>query len=260
MKNNIVEEEELISLYERYKNGKTLTKLSKEIGIDQKILSQSFKEHGFKMKSGSRTYFLNEDYFSEIDTSNKAYWLGFIAADGCLTKTGGHKTENVLVINLNIRDKEHLEKFAREIEYIGPIKIIKEAGFGKGTTLAKLSLNSIKICNDLKKQGVYPRKSLILKPPQISPDFIKDWIRGYLDGDGSIHVSEKHSHISFCGTLEVLNFIDNFLTVTGEHKKIKRHPESDKNNWQFSIGGTENSVKVLHKIYDNAEIYLTRKI
>ena len=29
---------------------------------------------------------LNKDYFKNIDNEEKAYWLGFIAADGCIYK------------------------------------------------------------------------------------------------------------------------------------------------------------------------------
>ena len=32
-------------------------------------------------------YSLNDDYFSVIDNEHKAYWLGFLYADGSLSKT-----------------------------------------------------------------------------------------------------------------------------------------------------------------------------
>lgn len=260
MKKTVLDEDFLKPIYERYVNGETITSLSQEINIDRHILMRNLKEKGFKMKGRNRRYFLNEDYFENINTENKAYWLGFIAADGCVCKTRNKEESNVLAINLNIRDKKHLEKFAKEIGYSGEIKTIEGRGFGENTLLARLELNSIKLCADLKKLGIVPKKSLILRPPNIPEIFLKDWIRGYLDGDGSIVITKQDIvNIDFCGTIEVLDFIDNFLSLTKEHKKNKRHPESDKNNWQFCIGGRMNAVKVLHKLYDNAEMYLDRK-
>ena len=31
-------------------------------------------------------YVYNKDYFEKINTSEKAYWLGFLYADGCITR------------------------------------------------------------------------------------------------------------------------------------------------------------------------------
>ena len=69
------------------------------------------KEEKVKMKTISESkkkYKLNEHCFDEIDTEEKAYWLGFIAADGCV-----YKNSNAwrLQINLKSSDKHHLEKF-----------------------------------------------------------------------------------------------------------------------------------------------------
>jgi hypothetical protein len=54
----------------------------------------------------ARKYTLDEHYFEAIDTEEKAYWLGFIATDGWITKTG-------LGIGLNVKDRSHLELFSR---------------------------------------------------------------------------------------------------------------------------------------------------
>ena len=58
-------------------------------------------------------YEYNKDYFSKIDTSDKAYWLGFLYADGCINRFyRGEKLKSMtLELGLCYRDKEHLEKF-----------------------------------------------------------------------------------------------------------------------------------------------------
>lgn len=49
-----------------------------------------------------RSYALQEDYFDKIDTQEKAYWLGFIAADGCIGEQRGKPS--VLVVGLAEKD------------------------------------------------------------------------------------------------------------------------------------------------------------
>jgi len=56
----------------------------------------------------TRAYKFNEDYFETINTADKAYWLGFIAADGYITKRVKGKGQNVFGITLH--EKEPLEK------------------------------------------------------------------------------------------------------------------------------------------------------
>lgn len=48
----------------------------------------------------------NRHIFDEINSSEKAYWLGFIIADGYL-----NEDKNMLRIKLGSIDKHHLEKF-----------------------------------------------------------------------------------------------------------------------------------------------------
>ena len=53
-----------------------------------------------------RKYNCNYDYFKEIDTEDKSYWLGFLYADGSI-----HKTKHTMDLVLSINDKEHLYSF-----------------------------------------------------------------------------------------------------------------------------------------------------
>ena len=63
-------------------------KSSKARSNPTKRVSQSPKRWGIKTRSLSdshKVYYLNENYFEKIDTEEKAYWLGFIYADGYIT-------------------------------------------------------------------------------------------------------------------------------------------------------------------------------
>ena len=244
-------------IYEKYLNGTSLMFLEKEYKISRKILSRELQKLGFSLRNNGRKYSLNEKYFSTIDSSEKAYWLGFIAADGGINRTGSNKKYNNLTINLNQRDAEHLEKFLKAIDSNDSVKLSPGVGYGEGTTIASISLNSVAMIEDLINLGVVPKKSLVLSPPSIDKIYYRDWIRGYIDGDGSISLLKNgEAQLSVLGTEKVISFIKNFFSP---EKDKKLYQYGNKNTYELSYGGTVSIVKYLHQIYDNATIYLDRK-
>lgn len=56
----------------------------------------------------NHTYFADYDKFKKIDNPDKAYWLGFIAADGNVLL---RQNSGTLRIGVHTKDREHLEKF-----------------------------------------------------------------------------------------------------------------------------------------------------
>lgn len=258
MKKIIFTETQLKDFSTKINNGISLRKLEEETGFNRKILSREIKKYLNKETNFSnRKYELNENYFENIDSSEKAYWLGFIAADGCVYQTGSGS--NVLSFNLNIKDKNHLEKFLQAIESTAIIKIIKGTGFGTGTDIASLQINSNKMVKDLNSLGIVQKKSLILDKPNIDKKFYNDWIRGYFDGDGSITIElpNGNSQINFLGTKEVLTFIQETLRP----EKINKLQLNDlnKNSFSLTYGGKQLILQLLNKFYKNPIIYLDRK-
>lgn len=71
-------------------------------------------------------YNFNEHYFDNIDSSDKAYWIGFIWADGYVCKRDrGNRYEYNLKLELCKEDSKHLETFVKCIDGNYPIKTIK---------------------------------------------------------------------------------------------------------------------------------------
>lgn len=56
-------------------------------------------------------YQMNENFFEKIDDVQKAWMLGFIAANGCIYKRNGH--QSMLVISVRDYDVEVLEIFKK---------------------------------------------------------------------------------------------------------------------------------------------------
>src|ERR1700722_6649692 len=120
---NIIEDELIKKILNNYEDGLSIRKISNLLNINRNQCSQIIKESGKILRNKSqsrRVHKMNEDYFSNIDTEEKAYWLGFIAADGGVYA-------NKLAINLGEKDELHLYKFIECINSTSPVrKIIRK--------------------------------------------------------------------------------------------------------------------------------------
>ena len=123
-------------------------------------------------------YNLNHSYFEKIDTKEKAYWLGFLFADGYINN------QNYVGISLIDSDISHLEKFRDAINsnhIIHTYNCNENCFSRKDGKYCRLIFKSVKMAKDLENLGCTNNKSLTLKFPSIEKCFYKDFIRGYFD-------------------------------------------------------------------------------
>ena len=142
---------------------------------------------------------MDSRYFQFIDTEEKAYWLGFITADGCV------HGESAVSIKLHARDTGHLQKFADAVKTSVPVRDrsglstipkydkegVKIAGeFGceeKWCEVSEIRISSAAMARDLAAHGVVPAKSKIVRPwDGCFGPLGKHYFRGLVDGDGHI--------------------------------------------------------------------------
>ena len=127
-----------------------------------------------------RKYDLNENYFKVLDTPEKAYVLGFLYADGCVSISG--YSNHVKITQLSER-KDILLKIRDCLGSNAELRLNKNA---KNETYV-VNFHSKILCEDLIKLGCVPNKSLILQFPNFIPDnLMNHFIRGVFDGDGCI--------------------------------------------------------------------------
>lgn len=212
-------------------------------------------------KDNSRKYLLNEDFFENIDSEHKAYWLGFMYADGYITN------KNQIGISLSINDIDHLEKFNSSIFSNYPIHQYEiKQGYRPGNMYCRVLMTSNKMYNDLIAQGCVENKTNIIRTPNISKEMIRHFIRGYLDGDGCITTKRKslnHSleyKVSILGTEELLTYIKNFIEdndvakINKFHKRKSTHIVSN-----IELAGNKQVKHFLDLIYKDSTVYLDRK-
>ncbi len=202
-------------------------------------------------------YHCNYDYFERIDTEDKAYWLGFIYADGNV-----NNAITTLTINLKGGDSKHLAKFNKCLCGNFPVKIFDTNKNNKTYSMCQILVYSTKMAQDLADKGAVPNKTKVIRFPSLSYDLIRHFIRGYFDGDGSV-CERKHkktqSDVSCSFTCGSKVFLEELRNILFENN-IKSYLVSKGDSCHYlSLAGLKNPDVFFHYIYDDSTIYLDRK-
>lgn len=206
-------ENKVIELYT--KNNLNCKQISKSLKISSSFCERALKRHNIpieRYRNRRRTNKqLNENYFQEIDSIEKAYYLGFIFADGNIykPKKGSHSWK--LSIEIHEKDKEILESFT----------IGNKINYNPKHNSVYMCIISNKICTDLMKYNITPNKSLTCIFPIIPQQFISHFIRGYFDGDGCISLNKSNNgkRVIIVGTELFLKDILYHSNIKGTVKK-----------------------------------------
>lgn len=245
-----------IKIEESYLNGKSLTKLEKETGISRRKITKYLKDKGVKIINYQNKIKFDENIFDTIDTEEKAYWLGFIYADGYISNNDSCVYKNVFELGLKLSDVDHLNKFNTFTKHIS--NNVKTDSYR-----CRWSVMNKHLWKTLNDYSCVPNKSLCLKFPDIhifnDSKLIRHFLRGYFDGDGCI-TFHKYIHIvtpvtSVLGTKKfLLNFI-NYSKIPASFRHDPRHSENT-----FSLEYTkENAIKLINWLYSDCTIFLNRK-
>lgn len=193
---------------------------------------------------GSSKYTANYRYFKDIDSEDKAYWLGFLYADGCVRKVS--KNSFNISLQLSEKDKRHIELFKECINANHPIR--------KDLNMSRIILFSEDMASDLKKWGCVPRKTFKIKGiPNINKSLINHFIRGYHDGDGWNYI-DPQGYFRLCG-LGTESFCVSIIDHLGYGVV---HRDKGSNIFRYNFNGTKGK-RFAKFLYSNASIYLDRK-
>ena len=199
------------------------------------------------------TYKFKEDYFEVIDHEKKAYWLGFLCADGCIASD-----RDRVHITLSDRDYNHLIKLKLVLGLKHEIRRFESMckDYKQPSKKCSLQFGSIKLVKDLIRHGCVRHKTQDLKfPESLVVSMIPHWIRGFVDGDGSFNMGGGYLGFSVCGTFDVINNINLYLDLNLKINQDKRTP----NLYYIQTRKYSNLVKIAYSLYDGAETFLERK-
>jgi len=243
---------------------KSLGDIAKQYKCSRAHLFRLFEFHSLPVRSKSKARILaakrgklfypyyekNEKFFEEW-SFEMAYMLGLIYADGCVNR-----------YNLNVasKDKDFLDQIRNLIGSSKPLFKVK------GQNLYFLDICSIKIVEDLTKLGVVPRKSLIIKFPNIPKTYISHFIRGYFDGDGYISKESKGNswRVGFTtGSNNFIHSLKNKLEELSGVSKQKIYAHKTANAYAIYYIRRSDIEKLYEYFYDeytkNNRLYLPRK-
>lgn len=253
-------------------NNMSLRKIQEKYKVNRHVVSKMLEDCGVKTTKGNhyRTYFHNFDYFETIDSHEKAYWLGFIMADGYIQRNKGirHGEDNV-GISLHEKDVETLKCFKKAIDATNPIKMYKdktqqgwiEKGWGNNDLTCRILLRSQKTADDLMDKGVIYNKSLTKEFPskdKLPQEFIYSYLRGYMDGNGYIYVKENKTQTN--SAFLTFSSSESFVKSLAKFGDGRIAKDNRSNGWTVSFN-KENSKMLLDKIYEHSteETRMVRK-
>jgi hypothetical protein len=204
-------------------------------------------------------YFFDENFFEKIDNEEKAYFLGFIFADGCVTNDS-KKYRNRVTLKLHTKDTHILDSFIKSIN--GEMSVWKHGQ----REMAEVSFSSKKTVNDLINLGVIPNKTFTLQYPTIIETLEKHFLRGYFDGDGCIRINKDKRDNSkrgdlriVSGSLDMLNKINERMNVLFGTNINKLYGPKDKDYRYIGWAGMTDIEKIYHGFYDDSILFLNRK-
>lgn len=210
---------------DNYKS-KTIKEIANCLNLTYSQVRHRIERHLKITPSKRKKHYHNEAFFKE-DSRDKYYVLGLVSADGNLYNDN-YKNKYKVSISLHYDDISLLKNINNLICNTNLIST------RKNNKMSELVLYNEVIYNEIKKNGITERKSLSIKFPNIPKEYIKDFIRGYFDGDGSLTVSKignyKKLTIQFLGTYDFLKGINNTINkelnisiknITNTKSKIK---------------------------------------
>ena len=246
-------EKEILELYKQ--KNTSISYIADKYRASWDSVKELILENGLPLKKKGhiipRKHKVNESFFEDINSPEKAYWLGFIAADGSII-------DNCLSIGLAIKDKAHLELFKKRIEFSGDISTT--------FSMARIRICSVKMINDLRNHGIVKRKTVKLDErilSKIERKFHRHFIHGYIDGDGSVTMGKDSGlYINICGDKELLEEIRvSFAEDSGIFFSEPRQSKKTHFLYYISLRVNEKRLPIVNDYFfkDGSEDFLERK-
>lgn len=228
--------------------------LAKKIGVGRAILRHWIDVWDIKVNSINgkfgRVFSLNDDFFD--DMKEEQYWLlGMMASDGSV-----RDSKYITISQSGVEGLQMIEYIKNILEFNGNININKT----NRKDSYRLLFTSEKIASKLNEWNISPGKSYNYKIPEdkiIDSRYLKSFIRGYVDGDGSIgfyknNVGYEFLILSFVGTFEFMNQMKNIMPVEPKFNKLTD------NTFELRWNG-RNAVEMCQWLYEDNYLFKSKK-
>lgn len=257
----IKNDKDIKDICEKYNNGNwTMKLLAEKYHCSSYVVKNILQDNGVEIKTHTRRFNLNflDHYFENIDTEDKAYFLGLLLTDGnvhIIKKSGLYQ----ISLELCVKDKDILDKFKKVVNSESKVSYRKR----ENTEMVCVRFYSEIMAKDLSKYGIIPNKTKKLKHlPILSKELMKHFIRGMIDGDGSIYQScGKYNHVTFCSYSynvcnELQKICDGFIKEPNLAKILK---DKGKEIYRVHYNDQTKVKQLVTVLYKDSNYYLARK-
>lgn len=241
-----------------YLAGDGLRCAGRRFGYSSTAVALAMRRRGVASRSladARREYAVNDLYFHQIDCEQKAYWLGFIAADGCAIKSGACR---YLQVTLQRRDVNHIRQLAEHMAFKGPIHFYRGQD---GIRRPCLRVCSSRVADDLERIGIFPAKTASVKPWRGPDGLLRHYWRGVVDGDGSLYQANQTKQwcIALNGNQVMVEGFASFVqNKTGEKAIVRR--DRDTNSFYVRYGAMRVCKEICRLLCGGATVFLDRKM
>ena len=251
----------------------SLKAVARKFDVDSGSIKKYMLRHGLDFKLQVK-YDCDHDFFSRKDEVT-FYVAGFVAADGCVKdrKNISGNIRHELGIGLSKEDKQFLEKIRNILKAETPVKdfLVKNSKRNNKWNdcwKSEVIITSQKMCEDLQRFNIVPRKSLIYTFPEwMKTHPLKHhFIRGYNDGDGSFYVPRlangrktEQIYFSMRGTPAFLKDVRYIFEQECQLEEREKEIRISSGHGCLEYGGNGIVSKISNYLYQDATIYLSRK-
>ena len=253
------QKKEIISLYT---NGSSIKNIGKRYNISSNPIKVLLEENNIPIINKTqfdKIYTLNEEFFKEIDTEEKAYFLGLLYSDGYV-----NSKKNTVGLCLQEQDKKIIEDFNKIIKSDRNLYVKNPPKkFPHRKKLVELKITNKNFYKHLENKGCVNKKSLVLTFPKediLSKNLYSHFIRGYFDGDGSVYKSDGKYSFELIGTKELIEKAQEILIEELNLNKTSVYfKKGAKNTCRIRYSGNRQCIKIKDWLYKDATIFLERK-
>jgi len=239
-----------------YKSGLSSREVATKLGISKTSVLK-FVDNT-REPSSYRKHEVDEYFFNKIDTEEKAYWLGYLFADGSNNTKNGQ-----IYFSQSEKDKEAVYAFKKAISSEHPVTpYTKGSSYSDGTIQYRFQVTSRIMSDDLAKHGCIANKTGCLKYPDIDQSLNSHFIRGLFDGDGSVWITGGKGGFSITGYIPFLMQVQEVLIAEAGVANTKiaiRRPDRNPDFGDIRYGGKAPMRQLYDYLYKDAKHFLRRK-
>lgn len=227
-------------------------KLGKKYNCSESYISNFLQYNGVQRLMD---YYINHTFFDSLDNKYQFWLLGLFASDG-------NVHNDIISLSQSGKFGKHIMKYVvKLLDYKSSLLV----GKTYKQDFYRINFKSTNILNIFKQFNILPNKSVMYDlPNNIPKDMLKYFIRGFVEGDGSItiqHNKNNNYYLSFSlvGTHSCMLKIKNYLEEQIKGLKLQLLSKRNSNVVQEIRINGEYAIKLCEYLYSDIDLYLGRK-